>query len=305
MAAPGRKKYSIKEESYKIALPFTSENVNLPNNRAMAERRIKGLKRRLDKDPALHKRYTQYMADLVKKGHAVPVSADSHTEEGKKWYLPHHSVQHPAKPEKTRLVFDTSAKYFGTSFDDQLLQGPNLANTLSVLIRFRKEKVAFMADIREMFYQVQVPERDMIFFMVAWWRYINGFRRICNEKHIFGFVSSPRCANFALKQCAKDKFNVSPEAAKTIEHSFYIDDCLKSVESITKAVKLVGEVKQMCAKGDFNLTKVVSNQPEVTANLPSFLKTESMQYTELGGNAMLERALGVIWDFRQDTYVSV
>ena len=155
----------LKEESYEIALPFKSENINLPNNRAMAERRIKGLKRRLDKDPALHKRYTQYMANLVKKGHAVPVSADSHTEEGKKWYLPHHSVQHPAKPEKTRVVFDASAKYFGTSLNDQLLQGPNLANTLiGVLIRFREGKKAFMADIREMFYQVQVPERDMNFF---------------------------------------------------------------------------------------------------------------------------------------------
>ena len=100
----------------------------------------------------------------------------------------------------------------------------------------------------------------------------------------------------------KYHFKVSPEAAKTIEHSFYIDDCLKSVESTAEAVKLVGELKQMCAKGGLNLTKFVSNQPEVTANLPSCDKTESMQCTELGGNAMVERALGVIWDFRRDTF---
>ena len=196
----------LKETNYEIALPFKSKNVHLPNNRTMAERRIIGLKRRLDKDPALHKRYTQYMTELIERGHAVPVSADSHAEEGKKWYLPHHSVQHPAKPRKTRVVFDASAKYFGTSLNDQLLQGPNLANTLiGVLIRFREEKVAFMADIQEMFYQVQVPERDINFFRFLWWPggdTSKDLEEFAMKKHIFGCVSSPGCANFALKQCA-------------------------------------------------------------------------------------------------------
>ena len=222
------------------------------------------------------------------------------------WYIPHHSVQHPAKPEKTRVVFDGSAKYCGTSLNSQLLQGPNLANTLiGVLIRFRKERVAFMADIQEMFYQVQVPASDFNFLRFLWWP--NGdtsqeMKEFVMKKHIFGSVSSPGCANFALQKCAKDNYNFSPEAARTIERSFYIDDCLKSVPSVEAAVKLVDELKQLCAKGGFNLTKFVSNRPEVTESLPNIDKTELMKSAELGCDAIVERALGVLWDFKQDNF---
>ena len=184
------------------------------------------------------------------------------------------------------MVFDGSAKYCGTSLNSQLLQGPNLANTpIGVLIRFRKERVAFMADIQEMFYQVQVPASDVNFLRFLWWP--NGdtsqeIKEFVMKRHIFGSVSYSGCTNFALQKCAKDNYNFSPEAARTIERSFYIDDCLKSVPSVEVAVKLVDELKQLCAKGGFNLTKFVSNRPEVTESLPDIDKTELMKSAELG-----------------------
>ncbi|XP_043212074.1 uncharacterized protein LOC122376326 [Amphibalanus amphitrite] len=296
----------LKNGSYEIALPFKAESVRLPNNRALAERRAIGLKKRLERDPALHIRYTQYMNGLLEKGHAEPASMAYPPEEGKMWYIPHHSVQHPAKPEKTRVVFDGSARYGGTSLNDQLLQGPNLSNTLiGVLIRFRKERVAFMADIQEMFYQVQVPSTDVNFYRFLWWPEGDTTRELEDfvmKKHIFGSVSSPGCANFALQKCAQDNHTFSPDAAKTIQYSFYIDDCLKSVESINKAVTLVRELKQMCAMGGFNLTKFVSNHREVTESLPDHDKTENMKGAELGCDTTAERALGVLWDFQQDRF---
>ena len=296
----------LRDGKYEIALPFKAENVKLPNNKLMAERRARGLKKKLERDPALHMRYTQYMSGMLEKGHAEPVSKDCLPEQGKVWYIPHHSVQHPAKPDKTRVVFDGSAKYCGTSLNSQLLQGPNLANTLiGVLIRFRKEKVAFMADIQEMFYQVRVPASYVNFLRFLWWPegdISRDLEEFAMTKHIFGSISSPGCANFALQKCAKDNYNFSPEAAETIRYSFYIDDCLKSVASIEEAVKLAAELKQMCAKGGFNLTKFVSNRPEVTESLPDHDKTELMKVAELGCDTMAERALGVLWDFQKDQF---
>ena len=56
---------------------------------------------------------------------------------------------------ENRVVFDCSAKFAGTSLNDQLLQGPDLTNSLvGVLTRFRQEPAAFMADIDATFYQV-------------------------------------------------------------------------------------------------------------------------------------------------------
>lgn len=50
-------------------------------------------------------------------------------EDGKAWYLPHHGVRHPKK-RKLRVVFDCSAQFQGTSLNEELIQGPNLTNTL-------------------------------------------------------------------------------------------------------------------------------------------------------------------------------
>ena len=55
------------------------------------------------------------------------------------WYIPHRGIYHPNKPGKIRVVFDCSAKYQGTSLNDNLLQGPDLTNGLiGVLARFRR-----------------------------------------------------------------------------------------------------------------------------------------------------------------------
>lgn len=52
----------------------------------------------------------------------------------------------------------------GTSQHDQLLQGPNLPNTLiGTLIKLREKEIAIMVDIDSMFYQVSVPLRDASF----------------------------------------------------------------------------------------------------------------------------------------------
>lgn len=56
-------------------------------------------------------------------------------------------------------------EYKGEAPNKHLLQGPDLSNKLvGVLARFRKEPVAFMADIEAMFLQVHVTEhyRDLL-----------------------------------------------------------------------------------------------------------------------------------------------
>ena len=59
------------------------------------------------------------------------------------------------------MVFDCSARYLGESLNDHLLQGPDLTSKLTgVLTRFREERVAFMADVEKMFYQVKVKKAD-------------------------------------------------------------------------------------------------------------------------------------------------
>ena len=62
---------------------------------------------------------------------------------------------------KIRVVFNCSARHRVTSLNEQLLQGPDLTNTLvALLLRFRQEPIALMADIEEMFHQVRITYDD-------------------------------------------------------------------------------------------------------------------------------------------------
>lgn len=58
--------------------------------------------------------------------------------------------------------------------------------------------------------------------------------------HLFGGISSPSCANFALRKTAEDnQEEFQPETVRTVERNFCIDNCLKSVETVPEASRLV------------------------------------------------------------------
>ena len=109
-------------------------------------------------------------------------------------------------PHKIRVVFDCSSKYQGISLNDVLMQGPDLTSSLlGVLIRFRQDPFAFMADIKGMFHQVRVPESDRDLLRFLWWS--NGdtdgdLEEYQMAVHLFGAISSPSCVNFALRKNA-------------------------------------------------------------------------------------------------------
>ena len=68
------------------------------------------------------------------------------------------------------MVFDAAARFNGVSLNDQLYQGPDLANSLiGVLIRFRQEEIAFTAGLKDIFHQVKVLSKDADALRFLWW----------------------------------------------------------------------------------------------------------------------------------------
>lgn len=137
---------------YSIGLPFKQETVKMPNNRCVAEQRAASLKNKLKKKPVFLEDYKAFMKSLFEKGYAEEIPPEQLLRDDHRiWYIPHHGVYHPKK-KKIRVVFDCTASYKGVSLNEELLQGPDLTNTLiGVLQRFREEPVAMMADIESMF----------------------------------------------------------------------------------------------------------------------------------------------------------
>ena len=59
-------------------------------------------------------------------------------------------------------------------------------------------------------------------------------------RHLFGAVSSPGCANFALRKIATEvEADFGMDVVNFIKRDFYVDDGLKSVSTPQEAVSLI------------------------------------------------------------------
>ena len=300
------KEVTFVDGHYQLPLPFRNPDVEIPNNKIQAIKRARSLKRKLQKDKKMYDDYCAFMNKLFDKSYAKKV--DGQGVEGKTWYLPHHGVYHPKKPEKIRVVFDCSATYGSVSLNSMLLQGPDLTNRIvGVLSRFREEQIALVGDIESMFYQVRVPEEQQDMLRFVWWPEGNldaepEDYRMC--VHLFGGTHSPSVCNYALRRTAIDnESKFGQEAASTLFRNFYVDDMLKGASNINSTVKLLHNTRDMCASGGFNLTQFMSSSREVLEEIPSTIKAKGIKDVDLSIQSLpIERALGVSWCVETDSF---
>ena len=92
---------------YEIALPWRPESPQLQDNRTQALSRLTSLKKRLEKDHNFKDKYVSVVESYIVNGHAELV--DSSELDSRGWYLSHHPVLNPGKPNKVRVVFDCAA----------------------------------------------------------------------------------------------------------------------------------------------------------------------------------------------------
>ncbi len=122
--------------------------------------------------------------------------------------------------------------------------------------------------------------------------------------HIFGAISSPSCANFALQRTADDnELLYHSQVANTIRDNFYVDDCVKSVATEPEAVQLVKYLTALCHMGGFELTKWVSNSRAVIASIPDEQRAKEIRTLDLDKDHLpTERALGLEWCVNSDQF---
>ena len=290
---------------YEVPLIWCDDSVDLPDNFAAAARRLEFLEKRLSRDPELAANYKKsidmdmekgYIKRLTKEEAAAPVT--------RKWYLPHHPVINAKKPGKVRRVCDAAAKFQGSSLNSHLLTGPDLLNNLvGILMRFREEKVALSGDIEAMFNQVAVPEADQVALRFLWRQSPESAIEVYQfVRHIFGAKCSPTCSNYALLRSAEDNEMEFPIAALAGKRNFYMDDLFKSVKSTDEAKEMQQQLSEMLYLGGFHLTKWVSNEKEVIAQISEPERAPSVKVVDENIIMPVERALGVVWDTSSDCF---
>ena len=149
---------NLVEGRVEVAMLWKKDEVQLDNNRFLAEKRLLSTEKRLEKFPEIKGIYHSKIEEYITLGHVKKLSdAEAKSLSEKTNYIPHHFVLEPNKPGKIRIVFDASSKFNGSSLNDSLLPGPNLLNNLVVVLsRFRRGQVAVISDIEKMNHRIQL-----------------------------------------------------------------------------------------------------------------------------------------------------
>jgi hypothetical protein len=292
-------------DRYEVAMLWRDKDVWLPNNRYAAEKRLGALTRKF-LDEAYQRKYRSFMEMLITRGYARKLSPEEAETKGPMtWYLPHHGVVHPQKPEKLRVVFDAAAMHKGISLNNQLMHGPDLNNNLlGVLLRFRQGEVAVAGDVEKMFLQVKVTQEDMDSLRFLWWANEGDVRpqEYQMTRHIFGATDSPSCCSFILKRTADDcRGHFSEKAIESVKRQTYVDDYLPSFDCTAEAMDTIKEVTSILSTGGFHITSWISNSREVLASVPEGERAEPQLDLDLD-SLPVQRALGVWWDTEGDIF---
>ena len=71
---------------------------------------------------------------------------------------------------------------------------------------------------------------------------------------LFGATSSPSCASLCLNTTALDNLNqFDEETIKTVNRNFYKDNCLESVQWLTKQYACLASCQNCCQEEGFDL----------------------------------------------------
>ena len=136
----------------------------------MANSQLLSLERRLWTNPELQVDYVKSIEDNIVIGYVrnVPFTAVKTTHSLPQWFLLHHPVVNPNKPNKIRCVCNAAARFAGVSLNEVLVPGPDLLSDLiGILIRSRLFKIGLSADIEAIFMHVEVPEHKQR-FLIFW-----------------------------------------------------------------------------------------------------------------------------------------
>ena len=122
--------------------------------------------------------------------------------------------------------------------------------------------------------------------------------------HLFGGKSSPSVVNFCMKRIADDNEEQFSELAiDTLRRSFYMDDMIRSVESVEVAKNLIPEMQSLLGEGGFNLGKFMSTSRDVIETVPQKIRAKSLQELDLQDSSLpQESALGLKWNVEDDVF---
>ncbi len=295
----------IADNRWETGLLWRTDDVKFPSSKAEATKRLNSVERKMDKDKEYGKWYLEKIQYYVDNGYCKKLSKEEEAVESEKtFYMPHFAASNINKPGKLRWVCDAAAKANGVSLNDKLLTGPDQLNSLpGILLRFRRRKIAFGGDVKEMFHQIRVKKEDQ-----DSQRFL--FRGMDRKSEpdvyrmdvlIFGASSSPCSAQYVMKRNADQFADTCPKSVVAIHRNIFMDDYLDCQDEEETAVQRVKEVIKIQSAGGMEMLKWITNSEFVRKSIPEERRAGSpdLNVTE----DPVERILGIFWASHTDRLI--
>ncbi|XP_065653029.1 uncharacterized protein LOC136080340 [Hydra vulgaris] len=244
-----------------------SETFNDVEEEEMLPERSKSLKKKFLNDAKLFDLYNDIIKEQLLNGTVEQVLSNK-SKVGLVHYLPHRPViRNDKDTTMMRIVFDASATNSDPSLNDCLHSGASLTTSLTygVLIRFRVNKIAFIADIEKAFLNISI-----------------------SEKH---FTSSPFLLSATLISHAERYLSTDPIIVSRLLNSIHVDDLSFCSDSVNECFKFY----EKCRLGEagFNLRKFESN----SVKLNKLINETNFQ------SQNITKVLGLTWNKKLDLFV--
>ncbi|KMQ84743.1 hypothetical protein RF55_17211 [Lasius niger] len=255
---------------YQVRLPVRPELPNLVSTRRAALRMLGVMERRFERDADFRDKYQRFMDEYLSLGHMEAVPSEHVGRDDRTCFLPHHGVMRGSGPDaKIRVVFNGSSRAAtGSSLNDALLTGPNLLPALAdVVMRWRRHRYVFVADVEKMYRQILVHPEDRSLQRITW--RAEGQVRDYNLTTVtYGMACAPYLAMRVMRQLASDDGARFPLGAEALRTDVYMDDVLTGASTLELSRHLRTQVSSLCMAGGFPLKKWAANHETLLEDVP-------------------------------------
>ena len=280
-----------KDNQYWVRLPWKLNAPSLPTNYTNARGQLMHMWSKLKKNETMLQKYDQIIKSQLENKFIEKVEEPVNHNIGH--YLPHHAVKKDSVTAPIRVVFNCSSKASkqGSSLNDCLYKGPNLTeNLINVLIKFRVNPYAIVADISKAFLRIGLKEDDRDFTKFLWPKNpneVNSPLEVYRFKSVlFGSCSSP----FLLCTTLQHHFNKA--GCPELGSAFYMDNLQCTTKKEDEAVALYK----------------IANKESLAANMPlqswntNSIKLQNLLKEERHDIKLpeIQNMLGLLWDVRGD-----
>ena len=290
--------YDRTTKKYEVGLPYIDDK-DVYSNYKKSEIMLKSQLNRFEKNPNLKEKYQKAMNEYIDQGFAELVPDDEiHTKDPGVYYMPHSAViKDENTSTKTRIVFNASSSTkHHASLNDKLLKGPKRQPSITeILIRWRINPIAFVADIRKMYSMILVREEDRNALRFLWVNENGDIKHYRHKVLPFGVRSAPYLAIETVHSHIMKFSEEFPEVTESLVDSTYVDDFCSAEASVMEAISTITASGHIMDEAGMQLTKWKSNDPEVM----KFLK-EMDPATDVDTDG--RKVLGAWWNAVKDVF---